>query len=123
GLPGAVRTDQPVDLAARNRKADVGERLDAPEPLRDAERFEQHAHGRRSASSRLRTADGHKPPGRSAMTSTSANPKISMRITSGSMIIRPKSCFCACLTVNRRVSGTKESSGEPRITPQTIPMA
>jgi len=29
------------------------------------------------------------------MTSTRANPKISMRITSGSMIIRPNSCFCA----------------------------
>jgi len=33
GFPGAVRTDQPEDLAARNRKADVDERLDAAETL------------------------------------------------------------------------------------------
>src|SRR5207302_1489550 len=62
GFPGAVRADEPEDLPARNREADVDERLDTAEALADVFGLEQHAHGRRSASSRLRTVDGHKPP-------------------------------------------------------------
>src|SRR5262249_17429506 len=85
-LAGPVRPDQPEDLAARDREAHAGKRLDAAEALADGSRLEQLAHGAlREASSRFLTAEGHRPPGRSAMTSTSAKPKISMRITSGSI--------------------------------------
>src|SRR5258708_22323982 len=90
GLAGAVGTYKAVDFALRDREADLGERLNAAEVFRDARRREERAHCRRSASSRLRTAEGHNPPGLNAMTSTSAKPKISMRITSGSISIRPK---------------------------------
>ena len=45
-----------------------------------------------------------------------------MRITSGSISMRPKSASCTGVTVQRRISGTKESSIAPRITPQMLPM-
>jgi hypothetical protein len=56
------------------------------------------------------------------MTSTSARPKISMRMTSGSMICRPNAARCSGSTVNRRISGTNDSSTAPRMTPQMLPM-
>src|SRR5262249_12638239 len=89
-LAGPIGSDQPIDLARRDREADVDERMDAAEALRDPLGGDE-AHWR-VASSRLRTAEGHSPPGRRIMTSTSAKPKISMRITSGSISMRPKSC-------------------------------
>ena len=56
------------------------------------------------------------------MISTSARPKSSMRITSGSISMRPNSAPAAGSTVQRRISGTNESSSAPRITPQMLPM-
>src|SRR5262245_22457508 len=91
-LAGAVRPDQAVNLATGDGEAHRRERLHAAEALGDAVRGEQGRHrgkSPRAASSRLRTADGQRPPGRRIMMSTRAAPKISMRITSGSMSSRP----------------------------------
>src|SRR5262249_56971371 len=70
-LAGSVRADQPEDLPARDREAHLRERLDPAEALADVPRLEEHAHcTSREASSRFLTAEGHRPPGRRAMTST-----------------------------------------------------
>src|SRR5690349_1297778 len=126
-LAGAVRADQAVDRALLERKRDLAQRLQAAKALADAGRLQQGAHeptlsGPLTVSSRFLTAEGSRPAGRKSMTSTSARPKISMRITSGSITTRPKSASCAGSTVQRRISGTKESSIAPRITPQMLPM-
>ncbi len=112
-LAGAVRPDQAVDLALTDVERHVGERLHAAEPLADAARDEQRARGIRSSahaaalaagaaavsSSRLRSADGRIPAGRNSIIPTSVMPNSSMRITSGSMIVRPNSAICAGPTV------------------------
>ena len=98
-FPGAVRADQP-NIWPPETESDIRERLDAAEALAHVRRFEQRAHRAppsgdpsRAASSLFLTAEGSRPPGRRIMTSTSAKPKMSMRITSGSMSILPKSCL------------------------------
>src|SRR5712671_1427016 len=121
-LAGAVRTDEAVDLGARDRKGNAVERVDAAEALRDAFRLQERRHAARWVSSRFLTAEGNSPAGRNSITRTSAKPKISMRITSGSMSWRPKSAACTGSTVQRRISGTNESSNAPRMTPQMLPM-
>ena len=101
-LAGAVRADQPVDLAVADREPDVGERLHAAEALRDALRRQQRqrlVHLAGTSSSRRRTADGRMPAGRNSIISTSASPNSSMRITSGSISMRPNSAICAGSTV------------------------
>src|SRR5688572_4452708 len=126
GLARAVRADEAVDLTFANRERDLTQRLDAAEAFRNAiprkEVYVTQAQAARSSSSRFRTAEGSRPAGRYSITSTSARPKSSMRITSGSMIMRPNRASCTGVTVQRRISGTKESSSAPRITPQTFPM-
>src|SRR5687768_3496636 len=123
GLARAVRSDQAVDLALTDREGDVLQRLHAAEALGDTPGRKELAHARCcSSSSRFRTAEGSRPAGRKSITRTSARPNSSMRITSGSTSMRPKSASCTGVTVQRRISGTKESSSAPRITPQTLPM-
>src|SRR5258706_199478 len=73
-------------------------------------------------SSRLRTSEGSSPAGRNSITSTSARPKISIRITSGSISILPNSACCAGSTVQRRISGRNASRTAPRITPAMLPI-
>src|SRR5262249_33435888 len=107
GLARAVRADQPVDLAVPDRKADVGERVHAAKALADALRRKKRqvavgANGGRSvhaaalgvSSSRLRSADGNIPAGRNSIISTRASPKSSIRMTSGSISIRPNTARC-----------------------------
>src|SRR5467141_1116917 len=121
GLAGAVRADQPENFAGGYGERDFGKRLHAAEALGDAIASQQ----RQAAcpvSSRFLTAEGSRPAGRNSITSTSARPKISMRITSGSTSCRPSSASCSGCTVQRRISGTNDSSSAPRITPQTLPM-
>src|SRR5688572_12545666 len=129
GLSRAIGADEAEHLARRDAEGNLLQRLHAAEALADARRFEERAHSGcpagaslRSASSRCLTAEGSRPAGRNSMTSTSARPKSSIRITSGSTSMRPKSACCAGSTVQRRISGTNESSSAPRITPQTFPM-
>ena len=62
------------------------------------------------------------PAGRNSIIATSASPNSSMRITSGSMSIRPNSAVCAGPTHSRSSSGTNDSSTAPSTTPQTLPM-
>src|SRR6266480_4173672 len=119
GLAGAVRTDQPENFAAADGKRDLGKRLQAAEALGDAVGL-QKRHAACPMSSRFLTAEGSRPAGRNSI--TSARPKISMRITSGSISWRPNSASCSGSTVQRRISGTNDSSSAPRITPQTLPM-
>src|SRR4029079_3055735 len=121
-LAGAVRADEPVNLALADRERHVLERLQAAEALGHAAHVEQRSHASSPASSRSRTADRNKPAGRKSMISTSARPKSSMRITSGSMSERPKSACCTGSTVHRRTFGVKERSTAPRITPQMFPI-
>src|SRR5688572_4720017 len=121
GLARAIRADQAVDLACGNGKRDLVQSLNAAEALGRA-LDEQKAQATCSSSSRFLTAEGSSPAGRNSITSTSARPKSSMRITSGSTSMRPKRASCTGVTVQRRISGTKESSSAPRITPQTLPM-
>src|SRR5918992_1225417 len=121
GLAGAVRPDQAVDLACGNGKRDIVQSLNAAEAL-GRTLDEQKAQATCSSNSRFLTAEGSSPAGRNSITSTSARPKSSMRITSGSTSMRPKSASCTGATVQRRISGTKESSTAPRITPQMLPM-
>src|SRR5882762_859565 len=121
GLAGAVRTDQPENFAAADGKRDLGKRLQAAKAFGDAVGL-QKRHAACPMSSRFLTAEGSRPAGRNSITSTSARPKISMRITSGSTSCRPNSASCTGWTVQRRISGTKESSSAPRITPQMLPM-
>ena len=108
GLAGAVRADQAVDLAlAGCAKVTSESAVRPPKRLRDAPDLEQRGAAarslggaprrRRAASSRLRTAEGHRPAGRNSIISTIARPKSSMRITSGSMIERPKTMRCSGL--------------------------
>src|SRR5581483_450536 len=115
GLARAVGADQAIDLAAADGEAHVDEGLHAAEALADARRLEQHrgvAGNRRRArvahatgasflrsSSRLRTAEGRMPAGRNSIISTSARPNSSIRITSGSISIRPNSAVCTGPTV------------------------
>src|SRR5260221_473669 len=122
GLARPVRSDQSKDLAARDRERNVLQRADAAEALRNVLDLQQGAHAAGTESSRFLTAEGNSPAGRNSMISTSARPKISMRITSGSMSWRPKSASCSGATVQRRISGTNDSSSAPRITPQMFPM-
>src|SRR5213075_1862799 len=122
GLAGAVRADQAEDLARGDGEGNVFQRLQAAEALGYAGHFDQRAHGVCSVSSRLRTLEGRRPAGRNSMISTSARPKSSMRMTSGSMSERPKSACCTGSTVQRRISGVKERSNAPRITPQMLPI-
>ncbi len=107
-LARAVGTDQAVDLAVVDGERDVGQRLHATEALADARgrrAGSQRAHRTRMlglagvSSSRLRTADGRIPAGRNSIISTSARPKSSIRITSGSSSVRPKSASCTGVTV------------------------
>src|SRR6185436_14797883 len=125
GLAGAVRADQAVDLALADGEGHVAQRLHAAEALGDAIRGEQIQVARSSSepvSSLFRTAEGSRPAGRNSITSTSARPNSSMRITSGSTSMRPNSASCSGVTVQRRISGTKDNSSAPRITPQMLPM-
>src|SRR6185503_10704332 len=121
GLAGTVGTDQAVDLALADGEGDIIQRLHAAEPLCNLF-CNQQVQAARSSSSRLRTAEGSSPAGRNSMTSTSARPNSSMRITSGSTSMRPNSASCSGVTVQRRISGTKDNSSAPRITPQMLPM-
>src|SRR6266478_3314076 len=121
GLAGAVRADQAENFAGADRKRDLRKRLQAAEALGDALGL-QKRHAACPVSSRFLTAEGSNPAGRKSMTSTSARPKISMRITSGSSSWRPNNASCTGWTVQRRISGTNDSSSAPRITPQMLPM-
>src|SRR5262249_481919 len=118
GLAGAVWADQAEDFAGRDLERHFAQRLHAAEALADP----LGAEAAHEVSSRLRTADGSSPAGRNSMMSTSARPKISMRITSGSMRRRPNSASCSGSTAQRRNSGTNESTTAPRMTPQTLPI-
>ena len=104
GLAGAVGADEAVDLAAIDGEGHVGERLHAAEALVDARSGQQrgaraHRRGRFRSNSRLRTAEGRMPAGRNSIISTSARPNSSIRITSGSISMRPNSALCAGSTV------------------------
>src|SRR3954469_19604361 len=129
GLAGTVRANQAEDFGRLNVEGNLAQGLEATETLADAPPLEQRRHSGwhagawlRSASSRRRTAEGSRPAGRNSMISTSASPNSSMRMTSGSTTMRPNNACCAGSTVQRRTSGTNESSSAPRITPQTLPM-
>src|SRR5207247_7266524 len=93
GLAGGLGADEGVDLARVDREAHVGERGEPAEMLRDVLDGEdgrgRRAHSR-TVNSRLRTAEGSSPAGRTSIITTIASPKSSMRMTSGSMIERPK---------------------------------
>src|SRR5581483_1883962 len=117
-----VRADQAIDVARGDGEGDVLQRLQSAEALRCACDLEERAHVACSVSSRLRTAEGSSPAGRKSMTSTSARPKSSMRITSGSISERPNSASCTGSTVQRSTSGVNDSSSAPSITPQMLPM-
>jgi len=74
--------------------------------LGDVAAGEEHqpwAHGAAApfftSNSRLRTAEGRMPAGRNSIISTSASPNSSIRITSGSISIRPNSARCTGSTV------------------------
>ena len=103
-LARAVGPDEAVDFAVPDVEAHVGERVHAAEPLADPfcheEREVMLAHCVLVvSSSRLRSADGRMPAGRNSIISTSASPNSSIRITSGSISIRPNSCSCTGWTV------------------------
>src|SRR6266480_1178421 len=121
GLAGAVGADQAENFAGADGKRDFRKRLHAAKALGDALGL-QERHAACPMSSRFLTAEGSRPAGRNSITSTSARPKISMRITSGSISWRPNSASCSGATVQRRLAGTNDSSSAPRITPQTLPM-
>ena len=101
GLAGAIGADEAVDFTARNGKIHLGQRLHAAKAFPEVGAGEQRAHAAplRTANSRLRTAEGHRPAGRKIITSTSARPNNSMRMTSGSISIFPNSAICAGATV------------------------
>src|SRR5207247_8460170 len=120
-LAGALRTDQPENFAAADGKRDLGTRRQAAKVFGAAVGL-QKRHAACPVSSRFLTAEGSRPAGRNSITSTSASPKISMRITSGAISWRPNSASCSGSTVQRRISGTNDSSSAPRITPQMLPM-
>src|SRR6185369_6185318 len=129
GLARAGGADQAEDLPGLNVEGNVAQRLDAAEALADPPGFEERRHSGwpagislRSVSSRRLTAEGSRPAGRNSMIRTSASPNNSMRMTSGSTTMRPNSACCAGSTVQRRISGTNESSSAPRITPQMLPI-
>src|SRR5207302_11350632 len=122
GLAGAVGADQAENFAGADGKRDFRKRLHAAKALGDALGSQERHAACRPVSSRCLTAEGSRPAGRNSITSTSARPKTSMRITSGSTSCRPNSASCSGWTVQRRISGTKESSSAPRITPQMLPM-
>ena len=60
--------------------------------------FVRRAHAFPS-NSRLRSADGSRPAGRNSIITTSARPNSSIRITSGSISVRPKIARCRGSTV------------------------
>src|SRR3989475_11010573 len=101
GLARAVRADQAENLAAADGKRDLGKRLQAAKVFGDAVGL-QKRHAACPVSSRFLTAEGSRPAGRNNITSTSARPKISMRITSGAISWRPNSASCSGSTVQRR---------------------
>ena len=55
-LPGAVRTEQPVDFRAPHREADAADRFDLAEPLSQRLRAQRERHCRRVTSDRIRRA-------------------------------------------------------------------
>src|SRR5690606_4510315 len=125
GLARAVRADQAVDLARANVEADLGQRTQAAEPLAQAFCLQDDAHAwppAVPASSRLRTADGHRPAGRYSITQTIARPNSSMRMPSGSSTTSPNTSRCSGSTTARRNSGKAARMIAPRITPGICPM-
>ena len=96
GLARAVGADQAVDLALLNVEADVRQGLQAAEAFAQSLGLQQFAHAASPwallDSSRLRTADGHRPAGRNSITQTMARPNNSMRMPSDPAPRRRTAC-------------------------------
>src|SRR5690606_22193642 len=125
GLARAVRADQPVDFARADVEADLRQRPQAAEPLAQAFCLQDDAHAWPPpglASSRFRTADGHKPAEMYSYTQTIARPNSSMRMPSGSSTTSPNTSRCSGSTTARRNSGRTARMMAPRITPGICPM-
>src|SRR5439155_239986 len=81
-LAGAVGADEAVDLAALDGEAHLRERDEPAEALGDTldleeRRWRRRRGAHRVVSSRLRTAEGSSPAGRTSIITTIASPKIS----------------------------------------------
>src|SRR5690606_9741615 len=136
-LARAVRADQTVNIPLADAEAHFGERLQAAEALAQLLHHQQQfGHGAGAAingkpahaasfvarSSRRLSADGHNPSGRKIITSTRANPNISMRMPSGSKRTSPKAACCNGTATARNSSGKMDRSKAPMITPGICPM-